>query len=166
MGDFPIECVEVMNKVAIATEESINYWKRFQDREYNLEGFDYQFNIDYAVCITALNTNAKAIIAYTNTGNTARIASSFGPGCPIIAVTENEVTYRQLGLCWDIIPKLYPHKSCIDDLIEFAIKTLKEEGYLQKKDKIVIAGGSKAVPNSCNCKTGINNIIGGIVEID
>ena len=82
-----------------------------------------------AVCATAMNVEAKAIIAYTNTGNTARMVSSFGPGCPIFAITQNERTYRQLGLCWNIIPKLFEHQETIDKLVCLGINTLKNEGY-------------------------------------
>lgn len=144
MGEFPVECVKVMNRVATTTEQSINYWKRFKWRSSDIENCNYEFNMNYAVCTTAVNIEAKAIIAYTNTGNTARIVSSFGPGCPIFAITANEITYRQLGLCSNIVPKLYTHQSCIDDLIEFGIETLKLEGFLQTGDKILVAGRNKS----------------------
>lgn len=85
-----------MNKVAIAIEKSINYWKKFKRRECNLKNFDCKLNMNYSVCTLAASVNAKAIISYTNTGDTARMLSSFGPECPIFAITENEVTYRQL----------------------------------------------------------------------
>lgn len=85
-----------MDKVAIAIEKSLKYWKRFKTREYDLDGLDYNFNMNYSVCTLAANLNAKAIIAYTNTGDTARMLASFGTECPIFAITENETTYRQL----------------------------------------------------------------------
>lgn len=85
-----------MDRVAIATEKSLKYWKRFKNREYSLENFNYEFSMNYSVCTLASNIGAKAIIAYTNTGNTSRILSSFGVECPIFAITENETTYRQL----------------------------------------------------------------------
>ena len=85
-----------MNKVAIAIEKSINYWKKFKRKECNLKNLDYKLNMNYSVCTLAASVNAKAIISYTNTGDTARMLSSFGPECPIFAITENEITYRQL----------------------------------------------------------------------
>ncbi len=85
-----------MDKVAKKIEQSVKYWKRFKNREYSLEELDYKFNMNYSVCTLAANINAKAIIAYTNTGDTSRILSSFGPECPIFAITETETTYRQL----------------------------------------------------------------------
>ena len=85
-----------MDRVALAIEKSLKYWKRFKIREYDLNSLDYEFNMNYSVCTLACNVNAKAIIAYTETGDTARMLSSFGAGCPIFAITENETTYRQL----------------------------------------------------------------------
>lgn len=164
-GEYPVECVKVMNKVAIAIEKSVKYWKRFKNRSYNVEKFHYNFNMNYSVCMSAANIQAKAIIAYTNTGNTSRTVSSFGPECPIFAITENERTYRQLGLCWNIIPKLFPHQETIDKLVYVGIDTLKKEKFLQEGDVVVIAGGAKAVCDLSDNEASVNNSMGGIVRI-
>ncbi len=154
-----------MNKVAIAIENSLKYWKRFKHREYNLEELDYNFNMNYSVCMLATNVNAKAIIAYTDTGDTSRILSSFGPECSVFAITENEITYRQLGLCWNIIPKLFNHQESIDKLVRVGIDTLKKEEFLEKGDTVVIAGGAKAVADLSDSEASANTSMGGIVKI-
>ena len=164
-GKYPIECVKTMSRVAIAIEKSLKYWKRFKNRDYELEKFDYNFNMNYSVCMSAANINAKAVIAYTNTGNTSRTVSSFGPECPIFAITENERTYRQLGLCWNITPKLFPHQETIDKLVCLGINTLKQEKFLEKDDIAVVAGGAKAVTDMCDCDAQVNSSMGGIVKI-
>lgn len=150
----------------MAIEKSVNYKKRFkQRRSEDLEKLDYNFNMNYSVCMTAENIDAKAIVAYTNTGDTSRIVSSFGPRCPVFAITENEVTYRQLGLCWGIIPKLFPHQESIDKLVYLGINTLEKENFLEKGDRVIIAGGAKAVADLSNNEAKINSVMGGIVEI-
>lgn len=164
-GGYPVECVKVMDRVAITIEKSLKYWKRFKNRNYELEKFDYNFNMNYSVCMSAANIKAKAIIAYTNTGDTSRTVSSFGPECPIFAITENERTYRQLGMCWDIIPKLFPHQETIDKLVYLGIDTLKKEGFLQKGDTVLVAGGAKAICDLSDNEAEINNSMGGIVII-
>jgi len=164
-GSFPVECVKTMNRIATKIESSIKYWKRYKNRDYDLCNSNCEFIMNYAVCTTAMNVEAKAIIAYTNTGNTARMVSSFGPGCPIFAITQNERIYRQLGLCWGITPKLFEPQPNIDVLLHKGLDKLIEEGFLVKGDKVVIAGGTKVLTDIPNEELQKNNVMGGVVEI-
>jgi len=164
-GKFPIECVKTMNKIAIGIEQSIKYWKRFRKREYDLKNETSEFIMNYSVCMTAMNVEAKAIMAYTNTGNTARMISSFGSGCPIFAITQNEIIYRQLGLCWGIVPKLFDKQPNIDVLLHKGLEKLAEEGFLTKGDKVVIAGGTKVLTDIPDGELQKNSVMGGVVEI-
>ena len=164
-GSFPIECVKTMNKIAIAIEKALKYWKRFRNRQYDLKNFDHEFNMNYAVCKTAESMEAKAIVAYTEAGDTPRKVSSFGPGCPVIAITQNECTYRQLGLCWNIIPKLFEPKDTIDEILHVGINKLIEEKILEKEDIVVLTGGKKALMNFETDENSLNSAIGGVVRI-
>lgn len=164
-GEYPVECVKTMNKIAIKIENSIKYWKRFVQREYELIDSDTQFIMNHAVCTTAMNVEAKAILAYTNTGDMPRMVSSFGPECPIFAITQNETIYRQLGLAWGIIPKLFEPQKNIDILLHKGLDKLKEERFLIKGDKIVIAGGTKVLTDVGDTEVARNSVIGGVVEI-
>ncbi len=164
-GKYPVECVKTMSKIAIKIESSIKYWKRFKEREYDLKDSDCEFIMNYAVCEAAMNVNAKAIIAYTNTGNTARMVSSFGAECPIFAITQKEVIYRQLGLCWGIIPKLFEPQPSIDVLLHKGLDKLREEGFLAEGDKVVIAGGTKVLTDIPEGDLKRNSVMGGVVEI-
>ncbi len=164
-GKFPVECVETMNRIACKIESSIKYWKRFKAREYNLINTDTEFIMNYAVCTTAMNVQAAAIMAYTNTGSTARMVSSFGPECPIYAITQNEVIYRQLGLAWGIIPKLFDVQTNIDVLLHKGLDKLQEEEIIKKGDKVVVAGGTRVLTDIPEGNLSKNNVMGGVVEI-
>ena len=94
MGKYPTLCVETMSKIAKAVESSINYGKRFNRKEYNLQNKNYEFYLAHSICSAALQMNAKAIFTYTECGDTPKIISSFLPCCPIYAVTTSEKTYR------------------------------------------------------------------------
>ena len=94
-----------------------------------------------------------------------RKVASFGPECPVFAITQNEITYRQLGLCWNITPKIFKPQETIDELLHVGINKLMEEKYLQKGDKVVIAGGKKALMNFEPEEVALNSAIGGIIEI-
>ena len=164
-GMFPVECVQTMDKIAKRVEDSIKYWKRFKFREYDLENLDYEFNMNYAVCTTAESIDAQAIVTYTQTGDMAREVASFGPECPVYAITSNKVTYRQLGLCWSIKPILININRSIDEVLHVGLNKLVEEKYLKKGNKVVIAGGKKALKNLTEEEVAINSAIGGIIEI-
>lgn len=165
MGKYPVECVETMNKIATQIESNLKYWKRFINREYNLETPDYEFNLNYSICYTAMSMKAKAIFAYTECGDTPRILASFLPNCPIYAVTTNEKTYRQLALYWNVHPMLFKEKEDINTLLNLAIQTAKKEGKIEKGDTIVISGGGSVLMDDDKIKEDINRNIGGVIKI-
>ncbi len=164
-GNYPVECVKTMSSIATEIEKTINYSKRFKFKEYNLAEASNEFNMNYAVAITAMNIDAKAVFSYTNTGSTVRMVSSFGIRCPIYAITQNEVTYRQLGLCRNIIPKLYDPQDNINKLLEVGFNDLKEHGAFETGDKIVVAGGTKVLTALNKSETQMNMVMGGIVVV-
>lgn len=159
-GEYPVECVKTMDSISRAVEKEIKYWERFNSKYQKVETDDLEYNINYTVCRIAKKINAKAVVAYTNTGNTARYLSGLGIKCPVYAVTSNEKTYNQLALIWNVHPILLPEQPTINDLMNIGLTKLEQEGYIEKGDKVIIAGGSNILPGRPNSKT-----IGGIVEI-
>ena len=162
MGKYPVECVKMMTKIANNVEADINYWKRFDQNQYDSNNPNYEFNINHSICLTAKEMNVRAFVSYTEGGDTPRTIASFLPGCPIYAITANEQTYRQLALGWGIIPILIQSDANPKELISMGIEQLKQSGVLQKGDIIAIAGGNLIVENS---KDVINRTIGGVLRI-
>lgn len=160
MGDYPVECVKTMDKIAKRVEGTLNYWKKFEENAKNLELTDLYDNILYSVCVTAKRTNADAIVCYTNTGNTARKFSGMGAGCPILAVTDNKKTFYQLGLVWNVFPVYVEAKESISLTIDAGIEKLKNKEILESGDTVVITGGNSTLLNNKNGK-----VIGGILKI-
>lgn len=163
MGKYPIKCVETMDQIALAVEGYIKYWKRFTRREHDLKGLDYEFNLSHSVTSTAMEMKAKAIFAYTETGNTPRMIASFLPCCPIYALTSNEKTYRQLSLAWNTTPILIKDKSKPNDVISEGIEKAKKQGYVKEGDVVVIAGGASILSNHGD--EAMNRTIGGVLKI-
>ena len=159
-GEYPVQCVKTMVDISKAIENQIKYWERFNNKYQKVETDDLEYNINYTVCRMAKKTDAKAVVAYTNTGDTARYLSGLGIKCPVFAVTSNEKTYNQLALIWNVFPILLPEQKTINDLLEIGLQKIEEKGYIAKGDKVVIAGGSQILPSRESSK-----IIGGIVEI-
>ena len=159
MGKYPVECVKTMVKIANRTEPEINYWKRFDEKDKIILN-TLEDNITYSTCIIAKNTKADAIVAYTHTGDSARRLAGMGAGCPILAITDNRRTFRQLGLAWNIHPVYVDPKESIDNTVEAGLEKLKEKGILEAGDRVVISGGRNYVKNVKSSK-----MIGGYVEI-
>ena len=164
-GRYPVKCVETMNEIALAVEDYIKYWKRFMRRRHDLSGLDYEFSLSHNVVSTAMDMNANAILAYTETGNTPRMIASCLPACPIYALTSNEKTYRQLALEWGTTPILVKGKKKPNDIISAGIEEAKARGYVKKGDVVVIAGGASIVANMKDDEDAMNRTIGGVLKI-
>ncbi len=158
-GDFPVECVEAMVKIANRVEPEIHYWKRFDNNE-NIDLTECETKIAYSACVSAKNMEADAIVCYTNSGDSARRLAGLGPGCPILAVTDNRRTFNQLSLAWNVHPVLVEAQATIDETVEAGLKKLQDKGILEKGDLVVVSGGSKLLPDEQESK-----IIGGIIKI-
>ena len=161
-GKYPIEAVKTMNTIARSIEGSIKYWKRFRNGEFPILEKDYEFNLNYSTCMTAMNLDAKAIFAYTDTGRTAMNLAGFMPKCPIYAITSNEEVSKQLALVCNVNPILVEKKDSIDDMIEAGVEKAKEVGILEKGDIIAIAGGASILSRQ---NQEMNKTIGGILKV-
>lgn len=161
MGKYPVECVETMVKISKAIEGTVNYWKRFNKKDFKkIDSEDLERNIAYTTCVTAEQVNADAIVAYTHKGDSVRYIAGMGPGCPIFAITDNESTFYQLSVAWNVTPILVKDGNTIEDTIQKGIAELEKTSMLEKGDKIVLAGGSKILPDAAE-----NKVIGGVARV-
>ena len=160
MGKHPDLCVATMDKITKSVESDLNYWKRFANKSIDMDREDIKKHVAHIATATAKNLNADAIVAYTHLGNSARRLAGMGPACPILAITDNEKTFYQLGLVWNVTPILITGKASIDETIEAGIEELKKQEYLEKGDIVVISGGAKILNNSSE-----NQIIDGVLKI-
>ena len=160
-GDYPVECVQTMVKIANRVEPEINYWKRFDQNE-NIDLSTLEENVAYATCVTAKNMKADAIVCYTHTGNSARNLAGLGAGCPILAITDNKRTFHQLALAWNVTPIYIPAQETINKTIEAGIEKLKKQEILEQGDLVIIAGGDQIMKN---VGSSVNKTIGGVLRV-
>jgi pyruvate kinase len=154
MGEYPIESVKAMAMIAETTEQSINYKKRFETNHLDL-GFAVMSAIANAAVISANQINAKAIIAVTRKGTTARSIANYRPNTFIIAATADEKSYHQLRLAWNTYPILINSLSeSIEEAFDQAIDAAQQAKMITTDDMIVLAGGV----NKSNLQTGILKI--------
>ena len=138
-GKYPVRAVETMAKIAETTESNIHYNKRFYK-----SGFEIRNAVDaisHSTCGMAIDIDAKAIVACSLSGMTARMVSRFRSPVPIIGLTTDENTWRKLALSWGVIPAMCEKFTSTDVLFYSAKKIAAEQLSLKKGDKIVITGG-------------------------
>ena len=160
MGKHPDLCVATMDKISRSIEEDLNYWKRFSSLELDMSRDDIKGHVAYIAAATAKNLNADAILVYTNSGESARRLAGMGTECPVLAITDNEKTFYQLGLVWNVTPILVTGKTSIDETLEAGIEEFKSTGILEKGDIVVISGGAKMLNTNSE-----NQIVDGILKI-
>ena len=140
-GNYPIEAVKTMAKIAERTECSINWEKRFQSAEYAI--MNITDAVSYSTCAAAFNLSAKAIITVSQSGSTARKVSRFRPACPIIAATTSQKVYNQLSLNWGVTPTMAIVQENSDALFRHATQCAANTGVVKDGDLVVLLGGSQ-----------------------
>ena len=138
-GKYPILAVKTMAKIAETTEKNINYNKRFYNSEFRIK--NSVDAISHATCAMSIDLDAKAVVACSLSGMTARMVSRFRSPVPIIGLTTNENTWRKLALSWGVIPAMCEKFTSTDVLFYMAKHIAKQTLGLNEGDKIVITGG-------------------------
>ena len=140
IGENPVNTVITMKNIIEATEQSIDY-EQLLNVHCNTRKDDLTSSISYSVVETANILKAKAIVASTLSGFTAKKVSAFRPSCIIIAPTPNKKVATSLSLNWGVIPVLVSVFKSTDQIVDEALKISKEIIELEKEDKIIITGG-------------------------
>ena len=149
MGQYPVQAVEAMTRIANDVERQFPY-KSWALRHEPAAGGDVEHSISHAACEMAESLDVAAIVATTTTGLTARHVARFRPLRPLLAPTPVEKTYRRLALVWGVIPVLMPSAAQTDQMIRQAFERLVEQGYLQIGQQVVVTAG---IPCSIPGKT-------------
>jgi pyruvate kinase len=136
-GNYPVEAVMYMDRLAAAAETGFPYehFLRLIPRK------DISESVAHASCILADHLDARAIVAHTLTGRTARYISRFRPSQPIVALSPNMKTLRRLALCWGCQPRFINDPRDTDDMIEKATSCARDAGAVSVGDLIVITLG-------------------------
>ncbi|MDD6282753.1 MAG: pyruvate kinase [Oribacterium sp.] len=141
-GKYPVEALDMMASVVEYTEQFLNYKDIYKNRM--VEKSIYQ-NIANAVCAASVTTahelQARAIVAPTMSGTTARLISKYRPKSEIMALSPNQGTVRQMMLLWGVTPVWARRADTTDELFESSIEELKNRNLIQDGDLCVITAG-------------------------
>ena len=139
VGDFPIEAVATMARIAERIEqeaqESTNRLSR--DTRRSIPNA-----ISQAVGQIAEQLGAAAIMTLTQTGATARNVSKFRPRTRILAVTPHVNVARQLQMVWGVKPLLVLELPSTGQTFQAAINVAQENQLLQEGDLVVMSAGT------------------------
>ncbi len=139
-GKYPILALQTMAKIAETTECNINYKKRFYASDFQIK--NSVDAISHSTCGVSIDLGAKAIVACSLSGMTARMVSRHRPPVAIIGLTTNESTWRRLALSWGVIPAMCEKYTSTDVLFYMAKSIAKKELSLKSGDRVVITGGN------------------------
>lgn len=138
-GTYPVLTVKTMARIAMQTEQNIDYKKIFHDSDFIIR--NTVDAISHATCGMAIDIKAKAIAVCSLSGMTARMVSRFRCPIDILGVTTDEGTWRKLALSWGVTPVMSEMFNSLDVLFYTAQKLAKNTMKLEKGDRIVITGG-------------------------
>ncbi|MDR1080579.1 MAG: pyruvate kinase [Deltaproteobacteria bacterium] len=139
-GQFPVESVAMLGRVARSTEPHMDS-EGFLAEKPAAEVDAMGSSITRAVSMLADERKAKAIVAVTQGGTTARLISHLRQQVPVVGMTSSRTTYRQLTLAWGVIPAMVQACDSIMLIEQLASEFLVRNGLAQKGDVAFITCG-------------------------
>lgn len=140
VGQYPIEAVSIMNRICETTESDKNY-RRIMNADHPKTESDASDAITVAATHVAADINAAVIVTYTTSGSTTLRTVRQRPDAPILCLTPSAQTARRLVLSFGVRTFQIETVDNFGDAVKVALRVVKENGYAQKGDKIVLTAG-------------------------
>jgi len=139
MGEYPVQAVQTMDRIARAVEPSLGY--RHQIPEATED----------PTIGNAMSNAAKAMLVPTFTGRTASAVARLRPRRPIVALTHKQWSVHQMAIEWGVTPIWIPECKDVEDLWNRSLHAAKEAGLIDSGDTVVITAGTAVnIPGSTN----------------
>ena len=139
-GRYPVEAIHFLTRCARISEQNLDYdailAAGLRHRRQVVTD-----SISYACCATAADLDAAAIITATSSGSTARMVARHRPKAPIIAVSPQPDTIRQLQLVRGVAPLYCASASTMDEQLDRAIHIATQAQLITNGDLVVITAG-------------------------
>ena len=140
VGEYPVEAVAMMARVARAVEGSPEYQNAQRVLRPEPE-HTTQDAIALAATEVAESLPAKVIVVFTASGSSLWRVARYRPDVPILALTPNERVRQQLILANGVCTALAPDPTSTDEMVAEAVALVKELGLADVGDRIVITAG-------------------------
>jgi len=148
IGEYPVESVEYMDRIARAVEPSLSYRHQLPEASDEPTVGNAMSN---AACDLAEVVGAKAIIVPTFTGRTASAVARLRPRRPIIGVTHHRHAVQQMALEWGVTPVEVAEARDVEDLWSLSLEAARATRIVEAGDRVVITAGTAVnIPGSTN----------------
>tara|TARA_B100000902_G_scaffold399871_1_gene473228 strand:+ start:699 stop:2093 length:1395 start_codon:yes stop_codon:yes gene_type:complete len=140
IGDHPNVVVKVMASIC---EEADSNNHDSSMRFKTLSSVDtFGTSLAKAAVQVANDIEAKAIVAYTETGKTPLLISNYRPTAPIITFSAKDLTLRQMNILWGVEPTTIKRFDTTEEMFQIADSWLQTNKNFKKNDKVVIVAGT------------------------
>jgi len=140
-GQFPLEAVRMMDRIARAVESSVQPSQVLRQKLQLARQQDTAHAICAAASTLVEDLEVQALVAFTFSGKTARLMAQHRPKVPILAFTPNEEIYQRLSLLWGLTPILSLATDDLEALNACVYHNLTTRGFAQPHDLVVLLGG-------------------------
>jgi pyruvate kinase len=141
MGSFPVESVAMMDRICRASEGAVDGEALLKEGLSSLLPA-VAAGLSRAAGWLARDLKPAAIVASTTSGSTARLIARLRPGVPVIGLTPDASTCRQLAISWGVIPALVEPFHDIEQMAARAREWVLAAGLAQKGEHVIVTGGS------------------------
>ena len=138
-GKYPRLAVAAMTRIISEMEKHPP--QRRDERSTRGQPVSTEYAIAAASAAAVRMLGAPCLIVFTKSGFSARIIASQRPNVPILVLTDQARTYRQLALVWGVIPELVPHASSYDEMVAMALEAVHRRGLARPGNKVVVTAG-------------------------
>ena len=148
VGQYPVEAVATMHRIALAVEPSLGYRHQLPSAADEPTVGRAMSN---AACDLAEALGATAILVPTFTGRTASAVARLRPRRPIAALTHVTVSLQHMALEWGVTPLEIPEATDVEDLWRNSIEAARDAGIVESGDRVVLTAGTAVnIPGSTN----------------
>lgn len=141
VGKYPVQTVQMMARIIETAEGSVEIDPPLLDPDFGGPA-SFPDAIGQAAAAVSATVSPKAIVAFTQSGSTARLISKRRPRTPIIAFTPSAGICRQLCLCWGVEPRRITLIDDTDRMVAEVEARLLVEGNARVGDTLVILAGA------------------------
>ncbi len=149
-GEYPVEAIEMMNRIAIEAERSEFYADTEKNPQHPTRFSPAVRAMAWAARHLAEETQVRLIVAYTLSGRTARVLSKLRPKVPIIAFCPDPRVCRQMALLHGVAPYESSFAHNTDSLLQEGDRLLLDDGLVEEGEAVVVLGGTMQIPGSTN----------------